>query len=274
MLPPQDRLRVDCEKMYSNCTDMLASCTTLLVCVIVTVFCVQIWFAGGQKAVTTGFSQCELVYMQARVTPLILGTETTNSSGGGVAPAAGGGTWQVWRLLTSLFIHGGLIYMLTNTLLLLCMGLLLEKLSGMGGTGTLFAFAMGGLNGNLLSTICMPGSMSCGASPGCLGVFGALNARALMEEPSFVKDKRAVVALSLACTVAEFTLEGLGILPYADYVAHIGGMVTGLLVGSMPAVQAIGTACAVTAFLSIVMCTSTRDYVQTQNYTIPPCLTN
>ena len=90
---------------------------------------------------------------------------------------------QWWRLVTSTFVHSGIIHIATNMWCLYNLGLLGEPL--MGAFGTVAAYLLTGVVGNLLSVALHPGAISgghvvdygvisVGASGAVFGIAGVL----------------------------------------------------------------------------------------------------
>ena len=78
---------------------------------------------------------------------------------------------EVWRLVTSMFLHVGLVHLICNMYSLYIVGPQLE--SFFGKTKFLFIYLIGGIVGNLFSALLTDG-LSVGASGAIFGLFGAL----------------------------------------------------------------------------------------------------
>ena len=81
------------------------------------------------------------------------------------APRTRGGQW--WRLLTSTFLHVGLIHLLVNMYSLKVLGPLAERL--LGHAGFLLTYLVAGVTGSLASNAFGPGVVSAGASVSLYG---------------------------------------------------------------------------------------------------------
>jgi len=136
------------------------------------------------------------------------------------------GEW--WRLLTSTFVHFGLLHLALNMWALWGVGQLTEKLYGSAYFLVLYLFA--GLAGSLASLYWHPEVNSAGASGAIFGVLGGLFA--------FVLNPKTRVPASIAAThrnssllfifynlVNGFAHAGI------DNAAHIGGLVGGFAIG-------------------------------------------
>lgn len=133
---------------------------------------------------------------------------------------------QPWRLLTSQFVHAGTSHLLINMLSLWLLGLLVEP--RVGPRRLLLAYLACGAGGALASLwYHAQGINSVGASGAIFGLYGVqlvlLLSRAL---PLNKSDRRAMLAL-----VTYLVLSNLlsGLTGAIDNAAHIGGLLTGLL---------------------------------------------
>lgn len=137
------------------------------------------------------------------------------------------GEGQAWRLLTSTFLHGGLIHLAFNMLTLQNIGAAIERFYR---TGRLLAlYFASGLGGALLSALLNdPRSLSVGASGAVLGLVAAdlaMVMRVRYLSPQHFDRQLRGSALYLAMLI------GIGFLPGSiiDNWGHIGGLVTGAL---------------------------------------------
>ena len=136
------------------------------------------------------------------------------------------GEW--WRLLTSLFIHFGVIHLAFNMWALATFGPLTERL--FGSVNYLLIYLIAGVTGSLASISWRPDVNSVGASGAILGILGALLAAQLRGRESFpgniVRPLRNTTLVFLGWTLySGFTSEGI------DNAAHFGGLGTGFLMG-------------------------------------------
>ena len=151
--------------------------------------------------------------------------------GAGFGPATKDGQW--WRLGTAMFLHFGLVHLGMNMWALWDGGRLVERLYG----SLRFAgiFLASGLTGNLLSLIIAADrAVSGGASGAIFGIYGALLVWLWRERrtvhPTEFRWLFGGAALFSAATI------GLGLLiPGIDNAAHIGGLVSGALLGAATA---------------------------------------
>jgi rhomboid protease GluP len=146
--------------------------------------------------------------------------------GADFGPNTIGGEW--WRLLTSMFIHIGIIHILLNMWVLAVAGPLVERM--IGNVGFLLLYLVAGLSGSLASLFWNPMLVSAGASGAIFGIYGALLGLLLRQHGSIPKE-----------ALAQLRNSGLGFLVYnlvygimqpnIDTAAHIGGLASGFLGG-------------------------------------------
>ena len=138
-------------------------------------------------------------------------------------------TGQWWRLLTYMFIHGGILHIAFNMWCLWDLGALCESLYG---RWTYFAIYMiTGVGGGLASLAWNPRTFSVGASGAIFGLAGALIASFYLGEFSLPRAAIKGTLMSLLF-FAGFNLF-FGMLPGIDNSAHIGGLITGLVLGAV-----------------------------------------
>ncbi|UOQ71929.1 rhomboid family intramembrane serine protease [Hymenobacter cellulosilyticus] len=137
---------------------------------------------------------------------------------------------QPWRLLTSCFLHGGLTHLLLNSLALLFLGRLTEFL--IGPLRLLLIYLLSGVGGSLTSAWWHTlGVNSVGASGAIFGLYGLLLALALTGAVPLSRQQRYGLfwlILLLVPSQLQAGLEGSG---PTDNAAHLGGLLTGSLLG-------------------------------------------
>ncbi|GER28600.1 RHOMBOID-like 1 [Striga asiatica] len=101
---------------------------------------------------------------------------------------------EIWRLITCIWLHGGVFHLLANMLSLLIIGIRLEQEFGFLRIG--FLYLLSGFGGSLMSALFIQSNISVGASV-------------------------TIIVINLA----------VGILPHVDNFAHIGGFLSGFLLG-------------------------------------------
>src|SRR5580698_4629291 len=146
--------------------------------------------------------------------------------GANYGPLTTEGQW--WRLLTSLFLHGGLWHLLANMWVLWNAGRLTERLYG-NGRYALIWFGSG-LAATMTSVVWNPTTVSIGASGAIFGVLGAFLAHAIKPSTRLPMRILAVHWISTA-VFALFSLINGWFDQGIDNAAHLGGLLMGLLLG-------------------------------------------
>ncbi|MCA8829191.1 rhomboid family intramembrane serine protease [Hymenobacter pini] len=137
---------------------------------------------------------------------------------------------QPWRLLTSVFLHGGVGHLLMNMASLLFLGLLTERLTG--SRRFLLFYVLCGVAGSLASLWWhSQGVNSVGASGAIFGLYGLLLATLVRRPTAFSKPQRYTVGLFVLYLLAGSLAGGLQ-AHATDNAAHIGGLLTGTLLGA------------------------------------------
>jgi rhomboid protease GluP len=135
---------------------------------------------------------------------------------------------QYWRLLTSVFVHGGLIHLAVNMWCLINIGPLLERLYG--NLGYIALYLAAGIGGAIASAATPPPKPSVGASGAIFGVLGALISFLIIHRRSIPATVLRPLRGSAIGFVIFNTIFGL-VVPNIDQAAHMGGLVTGFLAG-------------------------------------------
>lgn len=143
------------------------------------------------------------------------------------------GEW--WRLLTNIFEHGGLLHIAFNMWCLWNLGALCESLYGPGTFTAIYIIC--GLGASLASAAWHPYVPSVGASGAIFGLAGALLAAFKLGEFSLPRSALSGTLRSLGGFVVYNLIFG-AVIPGIDNTAHIGGLITGLIVGALIAVTA------------------------------------
>jgi rhomboid protease GluP len=135
------------------------------------------------------------------------------------------GEW--WRLVTAMFLHGGMTHLLMNMFSLYIVGRGVEMYFDTKSYLSIYFFS--GIIGGLVSLYMHPVAVGVGASGAIFGVFGALAGfflahrdRIASHSKAFMKDFGVIIAINLVI--------GLSI-PSIDVSAHIGGLVVGFIGG-------------------------------------------
>lgn len=147
--------------------------------------------------------------------------------GAGFGPATKDGEW--WRLATAMFLHFGVVHLLMNMAALWEAGRLVERLYG--SPRFLVIYVLSGLTGNVVSLIAQGDqAVAGGASGAVFGVYGALLVCLWREREQVNRTEFRWLfggaALFAGATIAlGFFIKGI------DNAAHIGGLLTGAVIG-------------------------------------------
>ena len=132
---------------------------------------------------------------------------------------------QLWRLITAMFLHGGLIHIGFNMMTLMQFGPAVEELYG--SPRFLFLYTITGAVGFFFSAL--RGHFSLGASGALLGIIGAVLAVTTKRGGAYMRDLRTRLISSLLFLFALGIFGGIGI----DNWAHGGGLASGFLLGKL-----------------------------------------
>ena len=143
---------------------------------------------------------------------------------------------EPWRLLTCLFVHAGLSHLLLNMFSLWLLGLLVEDRVGPLRLGVVYLAS--GVGGGLASLWWHSnGINSVGASGAIFGLYGFLLALLVSKKLVLDKsDRRAMLGLVLYLVLSNLLS---GLTGNIDNAAHLGGLLTGLLVAGPLAMRGL-----------------------------------
>ncbi|UCE03905.1 MAG: rhomboid family intramembrane serine protease [Candidatus Latescibacterota bacterium] len=160
--------------------------------------------------------------------PLMPSAETLLRWGANYGTALNEG--ESWRLLTCMFVHVGVIHVAVNMYALWASGSVLERLTG--NYGFLLLYLLSGLVGSLNSTLWHMESfrVSAGASGAVFGVFGGLLGF-LIPQRGFVPGIIYRRLLRVVGFVVVGNLVFGALVSFIDNAAHLGGFLSGLLLG-------------------------------------------
>ena len=153
--------------------------------------------------------------------------------GANYGPYTLSGDW--WRLLAYIFLHGGVMHIAFNMWCLWDLGALCESLYGPWTYAGVYLIT--GVAGGLASVAWNPRVLSVGASGAIFGLAGALIASFYLGEFSMPRAGLKPILTSLL-VFAGFNLFFGSLFPGIDNACHIGGLVSGLILGALIAVVA------------------------------------
>jgi membrane associated rhomboid family serine protease/Flp pilus assembly protein TadD len=148
--------------------------------------------------------------------------------GANIGPYTLHGQW--WRLLTYMFLHGGLLHIVMNMWCLWNLGTLCESLYGRWTYAAVYVIT--GVAGGLASVAWNPEVLSVGASGALFGLTGALIASFYLGEFS-LSGVSIRGTLSSLLFFAGFSLFFGSVSPGIDNACHIGGLISGLILGAL-----------------------------------------
>ncbi len=151
--------------------------------------------------------------------------------GANYGPLTLSGEW--WRLVSYMFLHGGPLHIAMNMWALWNLGTLCESLYGRWTYAAIYLIT--GVAGGVASLGWNPRVWSVGASGALFGLTGALIASFYLGEFS-LSGISIKGTLSSLLFFAGFNLFFGSVVPGIDNACHIGGLLSGLLLGALIAV--------------------------------------
>jgi membrane associated rhomboid family serine protease len=200
----------------------------------------------GVRKVTTGVRRATLAGTGAIATKVLIGinvgvflvtlaqgSSASRGVGGSLArdlwlyaPPIADGEW--WRLITSGFLHSGIVHIGFNMLILWWFGAPLEE--GLGRARFLSIYFVSLLAGSAGALLFAPDTPTVGASGAVFGLFGA----------AFVLERQAGITRGPAFTIIVLNLLLTAFIPGISIGGHLGGLAGGAL--SMLALTRFGRA--------------------------------
>ena len=191
---------------------------------------------SGQPAIwqqapvtTTIIAICVLVYIAMSVSggSLVNPTREDVLRWGGTGPEIIlQGQW--WRLITAVFVHIGIIHIAFNMYVFWGLGLIAERL--LGRWNFLATYLLTGIAGNVLSLLLKPNIVGAGASGAIFGLAGVLIAVLQFGRLS-VPNERLKPLKQQVLKLALYNLLIGAVVPGINNLAHLGGLIYGLLLG-------------------------------------------
>jgi membrane associated rhomboid family serine protease len=163
----------------------------------------------------------------------ILANVFSNSQNGDVLAAYGAKyndaiiQGQYWRFVTPIFLHANILHVSLNMLNLVVLGIVIERI--FGHLRFLLIYLVTGVTSIIASFYFMPQEVSVGASGAIFGLVGAYSIFVLVHRRAFPRG--GIPALIWLVVIIGLNL-GLGlIIPNVDNYAHVGGFVSGCILG-------------------------------------------
>lgn len=149
--------------------------------------------------------------------------------GGDFGPATVG-LHQYWRLLTSCFLHFGIIHIGMNMYVLYLIGPFIETVFGRPRYLLIYFFA--GLTGSIVSVWVHPMAVGAGASGAIFGLYGAVFGFLLIRRrtlnPAAMKSISRSAGIFVLYNIVYGSMSGP-----TDLSAHLGGLLAGFLAGML-----------------------------------------
>jgi rhomboid protease GluP len=130
---------------------------------------------------------------------------------------------EYWRIVTSAFLHGGLLHIALNMFALVQVGTYLESLVGSARMLAIYTIAL--IGSGIAVVLFSPNDVTVGASGAIFGIFGALVAVGIRLGPAgrgLIAQTLPIVGLNLAFGFSMSNISNAG---------HIGGLASGFLAG-------------------------------------------
>ena len=132
------------------------------------------------------------------------------------------GEW--WRIITSMFLHGGFIHVLFNMFSLFLFGPELEKIAGKMRFLTIYFLA--GIFGGIATFATQDATYaSLGASGAIYGIIGAFGALVYYTRKTFPQLRQIILPIIVISVIMTF------LQPNINIAAHLGGLLTGFVLG-------------------------------------------
>ena len=137
---------------------------------------------------------------------------------------------QWWRLISPIFVHIGFDHLISNMILLITLGPIIESI--LGHTKFALIYLLSGIGGNFAVLMLNPDTITAGASTALYGLFGLLLIQIFNKRNQLLRNISsvyiAIIAINLFYT---FTNTNVSL------VGHIGGLVTGIAFGLIELAQ-------------------------------------
>ncbi len=134
---------------------------------------------------------------------------------------------QYWRFVTPIFLHATILHVGLNMLNLIVLGVFVERI--FGHLRFLLIYLVTGVVSVIASFYFAPQEISVGASGAIFGLVGAYSMFVLVHRRAF--RHRGIPALAWLVLIIGLNLSIGLIIPNVDNYAHVGGFVSGCILG-------------------------------------------
>ncbi len=134
---------------------------------------------------------------------------------------------QYWRFITPIFLHANILHVSLNMLNFFILGIFIERL--FGHVRFLLIYLVTGVISVIASFYFAPQDVSVGASGAIFGLVGAYSIFILVHRRAF--SRGGIPAIAWLIVIIALNL-GVGlVIPNVDNYAHLGGLVSGCILG-------------------------------------------
>jgi membrane associated rhomboid family serine protease len=134
---------------------------------------------------------------------------------------------QYWRFITPIFLHANILHVSLNMLNFFILGIFIERL--FGHVRFLIIYLVTGAISVIASFYFAPQDISVGASGAIFGLVGAYSIFILVHRRAFSRGGIPAIAWLVAIIALNLSI-GL-VIPNVDNYAHVGGFLSGCLLG-------------------------------------------
>jgi len=132
---------------------------------------------------------------------------------------------QWWRFITPIFLHAGLVHIITNLFFQIRVGFQMER--DFGSVRIFIIYIICGIAGFMFGAEYSIQTPSVGCSGSLYGLIACLLLDLLLNWKLLIKPIKELVKMLFVVIVSL----GVGFLPFVDNFAHVGGFFTGIIAG-------------------------------------------
>lgn len=136
--------------------------------------------------------------------------------------------YELYRLISPAFLHGGIIHLAMNMMFLVFIGVGCEQRWGWKKFSILFFLTA--IGASMLSTCINPNQISVGASGALFGIMGAQLLDIIMHWTALDPQARRMQLLMQVVTIIIWLIFSFG-ATFVDAYAHLGGLICGAFLG-------------------------------------------
>lgn len=134
---------------------------------------------------------------------------------------------QWWRLFTAVFLHSGILHLVSNIVGLVIAAKFVEPL--LGRKNYFILYLISGLFGSIASVLWYDNTVCVGASGAILGLYGAI--LGLLYQGAYPQARQKYIFVLMSIFVGLSLLGGLA--EGIDNAAHVGGLLSGAVIGML-----------------------------------------